>query len=94
MLRADVMMTSNFELKPLKLSVFDATDSIGLRSASAAPSEPAQSGNVQKRTSRPIENCTRTSLKADSTNAPIEISKIEIELSDEEKERLSNRLPL
>ena len=24
---ADVMMTSNFELKPLKLSVFDATNS-------------------------------------------------------------------
>ena len=88
---ADVMMTSNFELKPLKLSVFDAADSDW-----AKVNEPPRLKNQRNPEMFKIKNIKAdrelykdVSYKPDFTNVPIEISEIEIELSDEEKEWLS-----
>jgi hypothetical protein len=87
---ADVMMTSNFELKPLKLSVFDAADSDW-----AKVNEPPRLKNQRNPEMFKIKNIKADrelykdfSYKPDFTNVPIEISEIEIELSDEEKEWL------
>jgi hypothetical protein len=88
---ADVMMTSNFELKPLKLSVFDAADSDW-----AEVNEPPRLKNQRNPEMFKIKDIKAdrelykdASYKPDFTNVPIEISEIEIELSDEEKGWLS-----
>jgi hypothetical protein len=85
------MMTSNFELKPLKLSVFDAADSDW-----AMVKEPPRLKNQRNPEMFKIKNIKAdrelykdASYKPDFTNVPIEISEVEIELSDDEKELLS-----
>ena len=88
---ADVMMTSDFELKPLKLRVFEAADGDwGL------VNEPPRLKNQRNPEMFKIKNIKTdrelykdVSYKPDFTNVPIEISEIEIELSDEERQLLS-----
>ena len=58
---ADVMMTSDFELKPLKLSVFEATNETGARWSSPR-------GENQR--TRPISRCRRSRPIASSRAIP------------------------
>jgi uncharacterized protein YcgI (DUF1989 family) len=87
---ADVMMTSDFELKPLKLVVFEAGDEDW-----DALTEPPKWKNQ-----RTVADFKSQNIKADRelyqdagyrpafTNVPLSISEIEIDLTDEEIEIL------
>ncbi|MFA6264160.1 MAG: urea carboxylase-associated family protein [Pseudolabrys sp.] len=88
---ADVMMTSDFELKPLKLSVFEASDADW-----AKVNEPPRLKNQRNPEMFRIKNikadrplCRDGSYEPEFTNVPIEISEVEIELGDVEAEWLS-----
>lgn len=88
---ADVMMTSDFELKPLKLTVFEASQADW-----AGVSEPPRLRNQRN----PLQFKVKT-IKADRelhrdpayspefTNVPIEITDVDVELSAEETGWLS-----
>lgn len=88
---ADVMMTSDFELKPLKLTVFEASDADWVK-----VDEPPRLKNQRNPEMFRIKNIKadrelykNASYKPDFTNVPIEISEIEIVLNDEEMGWLS-----
>lgn len=88
---ADVMMTSDFELKPLKLTVFEASDADWVK-----VDEPPRLKNQRNPEMFRIKNIKAdrelykdASYKPDFTNVPIEISEIEIDLNDEEMGWLS-----
>jgi uncharacterized protein YcgI (DUF1989 family) len=87
---ADVMMTSDFELKPLKLSVFDASDADWAKVTEPPPLKSQRNPDMFKikdiKADRELYK--DASYKPDFTNVPIEISEVEVELSDEEKELL------
>jgi uncharacterized protein YcgI (DUF1989 family) len=88
---ADVMMTSDFELKPLKLTVFEASDADWTK-----VDEPPRLTNQRNPEMFRIKNIKAdrelykdASYKSDFTNVPIDISEIEIDLNDEEMAWLS-----
>jgi uncharacterized protein YcgI (DUF1989 family) len=87
---ADVMMTSDFELKPLKLIVFDAGEADW-----ALVEEPPARRNQRnpeafkvKRIKADRELYRDQSYRPDFTNVPLELSEIEIALTAEEAELL------
>jgi hypothetical protein len=88
---ADVMMTSDFELKPLKLSVYEGTQADWAR-----VTEPPRLRNQRNPTQFKVKNIKAdrelyrdAAYRPDFTNAPIKISEIEVELSVEETGWLS-----
>jgi hypothetical protein len=83
---ADVMMTSDFELKPLKLTVFDGTEADW-----AMVSEPPRLLNQRSPHQFKVKNIKAdrelyrdVSYRPEFTNVPLVISEIELELSAEE----------
>lgn len=88
---ADVMMTSDFELKPLKLSVFEASDADW-----AKVTEPPRMKNQRNPDMFKIKSIKAdrelykdAAYQPDFTNVPIEISEVEVDLNDEEMALLS-----
>jgi uncharacterized protein YcgI (DUF1989 family) len=83
---ADVMMTSDFELKPLKLTVFD-----GAEADWAAVSEPPRLLNQRSPVQFKVKNIKAdrelyrdASYRPEFTNVPLVISELELELTAEE----------
>jgi hypothetical protein len=83
---ADVMMTSDFELKPLKLTVFEAAD----RDWDSVV-EPPKWRNQRSVSDFKVQNIKADrelsadrSYKPSFTNVPLGLSEIEVALSDEE----------
>ena len=87
---ADVMMTSDFELKPLKLSVFEATNE-DWRAVVEPPRRTNQRTpadfKVQKiKAERELSR--DTGYRPDFTNVPLTISEIDVDLTDAELDML------
>jgi uncharacterized protein YcgI (DUF1989 family) len=83
---ADVMMTSDFELKPLKLTVFEAVDRDWSRI-----SEPPRLKNQRSPSEFKIKNIKadrelyrNPSYRPEFTNVPLQISELEVNLTDDE----------
>ncbi len=83
---ADVMMTSDFELKPLKLTVYQSTDADW-----ASVTEPPRRKNQRspadfkvKAIKADRELARDASYRPDFTNVPLTITELEVGLSDEE----------
>jgi hypothetical protein len=88
---ADVMMTSDFELKPLKLTIFEASDTDW-----AKVTEPPRMKNQRSPDMFKIRSIKAdrelykdAAYQPDFTNVPLEISEVEIDLNDEEMALLS-----
>jgi uncharacterized protein len=83
---ADVMRTSNFALKPLKLTVFAATEADLARIPSvpklASQRTPKDFKNAAIKTDRPLRR--DPTYKADFPNTPIRISELKVALSPDE----------
>jgi uncharacterized protein len=83
---ADVMRTSNFELKPIKLTLFEATNA----DLAAAPQMPIlKSQRTPKDFRNPTIKTDRrpsrdSSYVAEFVNTPIRLEDVATELSDEE----------
>ena len=87
---ADVMMTSDFELKPLKLTIFEASDA-DWNSVIEPPKWKNQrtvSDFKLQKIKADRELSADASYVAAFTNIPLSISEIEIVLSDEEADML------
>jgi uncharacterized protein len=85
---ADVMMTSDFELKPLKLTVFEGTGEDWSR-----VSEPPRLKNQRSPSQFKVKNIKAdrelyrdSSYRPEFTNVPLKISELEVKLTDEELE--------
>jgi uncharacterized protein YcgI (DUF1989 family) len=83
---ADVMMTSDFELKPLKLTVFEAVDRDWSRI-----SEPPRLKNQRSPSEFKVKNIKAdrelyrdSSYRPEFTNVPLQISELEVNLTDDE----------
>src|ERR1700760_648854 len=83
---ADVMMTSNFELKPLKLTVFEATDADW-----AEVTEPPRRKNQRSPANFKVKAIKAdrelrpdSSYRPEFTNVPIEITDLEVALTADE----------
>jgi uncharacterized protein YcgI (DUF1989 family) len=83
---ADVMMTSDFELKPLKLTVFEGTDLDWSR-----VSEPPRLKNQRSPSQFKVKNIKADrelyrdpSYRPEFTNVPLNISELEVRLTAEE----------
>ena len=94
---ADVMRTSNFALKPIKLTLFEATEA----DLAAAPKTPIlKSQRTPKDFRNPTIKTDRqltrdSSYVAEFVNTPIRLEDVAIELSDEEDAMLDRlRLPV
>jgi hypothetical protein len=94
---ADVMRTSNFALKPIKLTLFEATEA----DLAATPKTPIlKSQRTPKDFRNPTIKADRkltrdSSYVAEFVNTPIRLEDVAIELSDEEVTMLDRlRLPV
>jgi hypothetical protein len=83
---ADVMMTSDFELKPLKLTVFEGVDRDWSRI-----SEPPRLKNQRSPSEFKVKNIKAdrelyrdSSYRPEFTNVPLQISELEVNLTDDE----------
>jgi uncharacterized protein YcgI (DUF1989 family) len=83
---ADVMMTSDFELKPLKLTVFEGVDQDWSRI-----SEPPRLKNQRSPSEFKIKNIKAdrelyrdSSYRPEFTNVPLQISELDVNLTDDE----------
>ena len=83
---ADVMMTSDFELKPLKLTVFEGVDRDWSRI-----SEPPRLKNQRSPSEFKVKNIKAdrelyrdSSYRPEFTNVPLQIFELEVNLSDDE----------
>ena len=83
---ADVMMTSDFELKPLKLTVFEGVDRDWSRI-----SEPPRLKNQRSPSEFKVKNIKAdrelyrdSSYRPEFTNVPLQISELEVKLTDDE----------
>jgi uncharacterized protein YcgI (DUF1989 family) len=88
---ADVMMTSDFELKPLKLSLYEGTDADWAR-----VTEPPKMRNQRNPVDYKVKNIKAdrelyrdAAYTPDFTNVPIQIADLEVELDVEEMGLLS-----
>jgi hypothetical protein len=83
---ADVMKTSNFALKPLKLTVFAATDAdvaqVPKTPTLASQRTPKDFRNPTIKTDRPLRR--DPAYKSEFPNTPIVVSELAISLSPEE----------
>lgn len=88
---ADVMMTSDFEFKPLKLSIFEATD-VDWEKITQLPKMQNQRNPLQFK-NRAIkadrELYRDPAYKPDFTNVPIKVSELDVDLTAEESELLA-----
>jgi uncharacterized protein YcgI (DUF1989 family) len=87
---ADVMMTSDFELKPLKLVVFEAAEGDW-----AAVVEPPRARNQRTPADFKVQQIKAdralrrdTAYRPDFTNVPLQLSELEVTLTADEMERL------
>jgi hypothetical protein len=94
---ADVMRTSNFALKPIKITLFEATEA----EKAAAPKTPILKSQRTPKDFRNPNIKTERKLSRDSSyvaefvNTPIRLEDVAIELSDEEAAMLDRlRLPV
>src|ERR1700742_3545443 len=83
---ADVMKTSNFALKPLKLTVFAATDAdlakVPKTPTLASQRTPKNFRNPTIKADRPLQR--DPSYRAEFPNTPICVTELPVALSDEE----------
>ena len=94
---ADVMRTSNFSLKPIRLTVFYATEAdLATAPEVADPAQPAHARRISAiRPSRPTARCAAIpSYAPEFPNVPIVVSDLPVSLSAEEAELLGRvKLP-